>query len=372
MYTTTFNPEETLEDARGNLEAHLYNLDGLSDRPRVKFFIEVCPDKLRPDVCRHPKCQQDIDALEYRVAVQPSISSPWRNRATEFYHLNCFEEVADFNNPNHVQRVYPLTRHNYEECRLRRRQFSRGHYLVNSGAERLIEKWKENRLALIQDVHEDFHANIDAALQTFTAATQAGSTATNQTDNTEAETIIPNNQFATTMAAAAAYAASLSAASANARVADTEVETETENGTAVSQPVVSELEELRNRAGSASYVLPNHIPGVDDFEVFLLGRVLAPIQSSGPGDTNEWNLFDAYLAPYGDGLGLNELSEALDSYQYDQKIALKKDDQLSHEERRYKDEQLGKNAVDALCRLAPIPFEHTWICPCTYGIEDPE
>jgi hypothetical protein len=52
--------------------------------------------------------------------------------------------------------------------------------------------------------------------------------------------------------------------------------------------------DLLYKAGSSKYV-PQEIPDVDSYEYDLLMTTLAPIESDGPEDTEEWNLFDEYL-----------------------------------------------------------------------------
>lgn len=51
---------------------------------------------------------------------------------------------------------------------------------------------------------------------------------------------------------------------------------------------------LLYNAGSSKYV-PEDVPNMDTFERHLLTTTLAPIESDGPEDDDEWNLFDEYL-----------------------------------------------------------------------------
>jgi hypothetical protein len=50
------------------------------------------------------------------------------------------------------------------------------------------------------------------------------------------------------------------------------------------------VRDLLDNAGSSTYV-PQEIPGANAFEVRLLSSTLAPNESDGPEDTEEWNLF---------------------------------------------------------------------------------
>lgn len=53
--------------------------------------------------------------------------------------------------------------------------------------------------------------------------------------------------------------------------------------------------DLLRKSGSAKYV-PTKIPGMSTFEYLLLTTTLAPFESDGPEDSDEWNLFEEYLA----------------------------------------------------------------------------
>lgn len=52
--------------------------------------------------------------------------------------------------------------------------------------------------------------------------------------------------------------------------------------------------DLLHNAGSSKY-MPQEIPDLDSYEYNLLRTRLAPVESDGPEDTEEWNLFDEYL-----------------------------------------------------------------------------
>lgn len=54
------------------------------------------------------------------------------------------------------------------------------------------------------------------------------------------------------------------------------------------------LDNLLYRAGSSTFE-PQSLPDISRHEYFLLSTELAPFESDGPGDTQEWNLFDSYL-----------------------------------------------------------------------------
>ena len=54
------------------------------------------------------------------------------------------------------------------------------------------------------------------------------------------------------------------------------------------------LENLLYKAGSSTFE-PQSVPGMSGHEYFLLSHQLAPYESDGPGDAQEWNLFDSYM-----------------------------------------------------------------------------
>lgn len=60
------------------------------------------------------------------------------------------------------------------------------------------------------------------------------------------------------------------------------------------QPLNNDFHDLLERAGSATYE-PKYIAGMELHEFINLSGKLAPIESDGPGDEDEWNLFDNYL-----------------------------------------------------------------------------
>jgi hypothetical protein len=51
---------------------------------------------------------------------------------------------------------------------------------------------------------------------------------------------------------------------------------------------------LHTKAGSSNVNIP-YVAGLDPHEYFLQTTTLAPIESDGPGDDNEWNLYENFL-----------------------------------------------------------------------------
>jgi hypothetical protein len=60
------------------------------------------------------------------------------------------------------------------------------------------------------------------------------------------------------------------------------------------EPLEPDFDALLHKSGSASYQ-PKKITNMTDFEYFQLAHSLAPIESDGAEDQEEWNLFEQYL-----------------------------------------------------------------------------
>lgn len=72
------------------------------------------------------------------------------------------------------------------------------------------------------------------------------------------------------------------------------------------EPLEPEFNDLLRKSGSASYQ-PRKVKGMTDIEFINLAHNLAPIESDGDGDQEEWNLFEQYLPlTFDDSEDLNE------------------------------------------------------------------
>ena len=60
------------------------------------------------------------------------------------------------------------------------------------------------------------------------------------------------------------------------------------------EPINPAFNNLLRRAGSSTFTY-QEVPGIGRHELFNLLTSLAPFESDGPGDTQEWNLFVSYL-----------------------------------------------------------------------------
>lgn len=63
----------------------------------------------------------------------------------DFYHIECFEKIADFSQSDFNKRVLPVTRRHFSVRGLKGNQILDGNYLCDGGAERLILEWKSAR-----------------------------------------------------------------------------------------------------------------------------------------------------------------------------------------------------------------------------------
>jgi hypothetical protein len=64
---------------------------------------------------------------------------------TDYYHIPCFELLADFTSPAYLDRIQPLTRNTFKLRGLKPSSVFDGSYLLPGGVERLILEWKVTR-----------------------------------------------------------------------------------------------------------------------------------------------------------------------------------------------------------------------------------
>jgi hypothetical protein len=161
----------------------------------------------------------------------------------DYYHVACFEDLADFSQASYLDLVVPLTRKTAGMRGIKGTSVADGNYLLDGGAERLILEWKVSMENLIK-----------------------------RRDGITCE------------------------------------------------PLEPDFDDLLHKSGSASYT-PKIIDRMAAYDILLFND-LAPIESDGVDDKEEWNLFEQYLALTFDDLeDLNEphsLSEMLDEWKMDQ------------------------------------------------------
>lgn len=68
--------------------------------------------------------------------------------ASEYYHVRCFERIADLTDSSYLARIQPVTRANFLDRGLS--LTNADNYIVDAGAERLVLSWIETRQKLIR------------------------------------------------------------------------------------------------------------------------------------------------------------------------------------------------------------------------------
>lgn len=63
----------------------------------------------------------------------------------DFYHVACFEKIADLSQADFLDRILPMTRAFFHLRNLKANNIADGDYLCDEGAERLILEWKVQR-----------------------------------------------------------------------------------------------------------------------------------------------------------------------------------------------------------------------------------
>ncbi|KAJ1325507.1 hypothetical protein MN608_08700 [Microdochium nivale] len=127
-------------------------------------------------------------------------------------------------------------------------------------------------------------------------------------------------------------------------------------------PLHDDIAELMVNAGSASFKL-RELPGLTTFEFDIMSTALAPIESDGPGDKAEWNLFHHYLTQGfvnhpERGEDPPALSVVMKNWKTDCHIASKPLDTLNEAERAHRAGMSNKHlrAINRLVtKVAPDP-----------------
>ncbi|KAH7129131.1 hypothetical protein EDB81DRAFT_808769 [Dactylonectria macrodidyma] len=114
------------------------------------FFIETAPPSSRGSRCKLPTCTKGpINPGQYRIALNPSMDygnfMRGREGTADFYHLRCFEMIADFSQISYLKRVNPVTRSTFNLRGIKASSMMDGNYLLDGGAERLVLQWKVER-----------------------------------------------------------------------------------------------------------------------------------------------------------------------------------------------------------------------------------
>jgi hypothetical protein len=166
----------------------------------------------------------------------------WHTCLLDFYHVSCFEKIADFTQRDFNIRLEIVFRNTIPLRGLKTMSILDGEYLLDGGAERLVLEWKVRRGKKIDD----------------------------------------------------------------------------RDGVDQGEAMAPAFDRLLRRAGSSTYQY-EAVPGMSQHEDFLLRYRLAPIESAGEGDTQEWNLFDEFIDDEENEEGLldrHSLSKMLDLWAF--------------------------------------------------------
>ncbi|OBT56315.1 hypothetical protein VE04_02849 [Pseudogymnoascus sp. 24MN13] len=117
------------------------------------------------------------------------------------------------------------------------------------------------------------------------------------------------------------------------------------------------VRDLLDNAGSSKYV-PQEIPDADAFELRLLRSRLAPNESDGPDDTEEWNLFDEYQVARDDDQKSLDNRHTLDMtlFLWRDHVTLATSNNPTEEDKKRIEEELDPKAIRAIKRLAITPM----------------
>ncbi|KAF8859944.1 hypothetical protein BDZ45DRAFT_688807 [Acephala macrosclerotiorum] len=263
---------------------------GLADVPGEKstirkpdiepfFWIEVAPPSVKGAKCQLD-CGKKITPGEYRIAVNPGQYSYYSTANSDYYHVHCFEKIADFSQAEYLDRVQPLTRNVTKLRNLKGTSILDGNYLLDAGAERLCLEWKITVGALIDK----------------------------------------------------------------------------RDGVEVTETMDPDFNDLLRKSGSAKYV-PKMYPGMTTFEYMLLTSTLAPFESDGMEDEEEWNLFEEFLTVSGDRSedleDRHSLSDMLEDWR--KEVILATSDNLTEHGKELKG-KMSPKAIRAIERLAVTPM----------------
>ncbi|CAI6092575.1 unnamed protein product [Clonostachys chloroleuca] len=222
-----------------------------------------------------------IESDDYRVAVDPGMWNYWGK--ADFYHVECFEKLADLTNEKYLDRLKPLSRNNFAQRNANQSTMMSGFYLLDAGAERLILQWIFVMRKLIA-----------------------------KRDGTD--------------------------------------------GPKSLDPI---LHGLWYKSGSAKFTSAEKPEGMSQFEFRKLQTTLAPVESDGPEDDNEWNLFDIFMTIREDDEkceeGKTTLGRMLKSWRACWTLADADEEMLDEAKKKLK-EILGEKFIRAVERLSQIPM----------------
>jgi hypothetical protein len=117
--------EDLISDAKSTLSDHISAEDERRSGTKVLFFVEIGPGSAG---CRHITCKDQIKEGSFRIAVDPGMHNYYKNpgralsqadpkdldaeltSTIDFYHVRCFEGLADFSQAAYLDRIQAVTR----------------------------------------------------------------------------------------------------------------------------------------------------------------------------------------------------------------------------------------------------------------------
>ncbi|SZF05733.1 unnamed protein product [Blumeria hordei] len=275
----------------------------------VSFFIERCPPSSQTTKCALNSCSRNFTCGRYRVAVTPSMTelSPQNAECKYFdyvlskdevpgvrsrgltnpidlYHISCFEKIADLSDPAYFTRIEPFTRHTGVGV-------PDGNYMCAGAVERLVIEWRLRRVRwkrmlerrmeimnkdmnVLQEGEDDDESDYEIEDQEMNDIE----------DIDESESIIDEFED-----------------DEYGEIYEDEEDVSDEIQGTVSVSLINQhlsnplFFDLWQNAGSSRFKSRGRVPGMQQDQYNLLLKMLAPWESDGPNDTEEWNLFDTFM-----------------------------------------------------------------------------
>ncbi|KAI0996649.1 hypothetical protein K3495_g11534 [Podosphaera aphanis] len=333
----------------------------------VSFFIERSPPTTQPKICSLKSCSCPFQSGHYRVAITPAMSGLASENA-DLFHVSCLEKIADLSKPAYFSCIEPFTR-------LTGGTQADGDYLCAGAVERLVLEWKArriwktmmytdgtcNNLHVCDEKHDDDVPNIeeddddescDDSCDNDSSMDDSEDDDDEGSDDDDEEEYVSDND--------------------DVDDDDDEINEASKNKRALNLPplpnnqnLISPLFlDLWHNAGSSRFNSRGHIPGMQQHEYFNLLTLLAPWESEGPGDNNEWNIFDALLGKKDNQEKAdrknksNELSAILSKWERWVELVHSPENSLTPQQMDEK-KSIGEKGCRAIKRLAVIPMPQT-------------
>ncbi|RKF62642.1 hypothetical protein OnM2_032059 [Erysiphe neolycopersici] len=289
----------------------------------VSFIVERSPPSNKPAKCSLPSCSQVFVSGRYRVAVSPAMKKNTAQNVEiierltgdiDLYHVSCFERIADLSDSAFLERIEPFTRFtNFNRLQ--------EDYICAGAVERLVNEWKTRRIrwnTVVKNSYQEEEQNLDDEDDMY------------DENNGDSE--------------------------------DDDVDEEICSRTTIQKSQFTErlLDDLMHNAGSSRFKPYGLVPGMQRHQYFLFLNSLAPWESDGPGDTQEWNLFDTFLGQEeSNNVRIQpsvNLSAVLEKWEKWVELVLTPDTSLTHEQLKEK-AGIGEKGCRAIRRLAVIPIQ---------------